>query len=181
MPQDEETENIFLFIPNLIGYARILFVIASLWYMPLHPFTCCTLYSISCLLDAFDGAAARRFNQTTRFGAILDMVIDRCTTACLCVFLAGAFPKWGIVFQGLISLDMASHYAHMFATAMGGQSHKEIDERLWVLRVYYSNTTVLFTVCFLNEMFLIALYLLSFADTETMWVTQCIQNWVDNQ
>lgn len=111
--------------------------------MPLHPRTCCGLYSISCLLDALDGYAARRFNQSTKFGAVLDMVTDRCTTACLLVFLASAFPRWSILFQGLIALDFASHYMHMYATlAMGdaGQSHKNIDEgRSWILKQYYSN------------------------------------------
>lgn len=32
-----EKENIFLFAPNLIGYARIVLAVVSLWYMPLHP------------------------------------------------------------------------------------------------------------------------------------------------
>lgn len=111
--------------------------------MPLHPRTCSILYSISCLLDALDGLAARRFEQSTKFGAVLDMVTDRCTTACLLVFLASAFPRWSIIFQGLISLDLASHYMHMYATlSMGGagQSHKKVEaSRSWVLKMYYSN------------------------------------------
>lgn len=111
--------------------------------MPLHPRTCCLLYSISCLLDAMDGFTARLYEQSTRFGAVLDMVTDRCTTACLLVFLASAFPRWTIIFQGLISLDLASHYIHMYATlAMGerGMSHKKVDEsRSWILKQYYSN------------------------------------------
>lgn len=129
--------------PPSAGYARIVLAVASLYYMPIHPRTCCGLYSISCLLDALDGAAARRFQQSTRFGAVLDMVTDRCTTSCLLVFLASAFPRWSILFQGLISLDLASHYMHMYATlTMGGhgQSHKKVDEsRSWVLKQYYSN------------------------------------------
>lgn len=96
------------------------------------------------MLDALDGAAARRLGQSTRFGAVLDMITDRCTTTCLLVFLASAFPRWSIIFQGLISLDYSSHYMHMYATlAMGGsqQSHKVIGEgRPWVMRLYYSNT-----------------------------------------
>ncbi|KAJ2997145.1 hypothetical protein NUW58_g749 [Xylaria curta] len=136
-------ENIFLFWPNLIGYFRIVLAIASLYYMPLHPRTCSLLYSISCLLDALDGYAARYFNQSTRFGAVLDMVTDRCTTSCLLVFLSSAFPRWAIVFQGLISLDFASHYIHMYATlAMGGsaESHKNVDKsRSWLLNLYYTN------------------------------------------
>lgn len=117
--------------------------ITSLYYMPLHPRTCSILYSISCLLDALDGYAARYYEQSTRFGAVLDMVTDRCTTSCLLVFLSSAFPRWAIVFQGLISLDFASHYIHMYTTlVMGGadQSHKEVDkDRSWILNLYYTN------------------------------------------
>lgn len=135
--------------------------------MPLHPRRCSFLYSVSCLLDALDGYAARRYSQSTKFGAVLDMVTDRCTTTCLLVFLSTAKPAWSIVFQLLISLDFASHYMHMYATlAMGGsgESHKNIDQkRIWVMHLYYSNKTVLFICCFLNELFFIALYLLCFS------------------
>ncbi|KAI0100702.1 CDP-alcohol phosphatidyltransferase-domain-containing protein [Hypoxylon sp. NC0597] len=160
-------ENIFIFWPNIIGYSRIVLAIASLYYMPLHPRTCSLLYSISCLLDALDGYAARYFQQSTKFGAVLDMVTDRCTTSCLLVFLSSAFPRWAIVFQGLISIDFASHYMHMYATlAMAGSdtSHKSVDKsRSWLLNLYYTNKTVLFLCCALNELFFIALYLLSFS------------------
>ncbi|EFX04177.1 cdp-diacylglycerol-inositol 3-phosphatidyltransferase [Grosmannia clavigera kw1407] len=164
---DYPHENIFVFWPNIIGYSRIVLALSSLYYMPLHPRTCSLLYSVSCLLDALDGYAARYFEQSTRFGAVLDMVTDRCTTACLLVFLSTAFPRWAIVFQGLISLDLASHYVHMYATlAMGGAetSHKSVDRsRSWLLNLYYTNKTVLFLFCALNELFFIALYLLSFS------------------
>lgn len=165
--REEPKENIFLFYPNLIGYSRVILAIASLYYMPLHPRTCSLLYSISCILDALDGFAARHYNQSTTFGAVLDMVTDRCTTACLLVFLSSAWPRWAILFQGLISLDMASHYMHMYATlTMGGagQSHKKVDSsRSWILHQYYTNKTVLFVCCALNELFFIGLYLLSFS------------------
>ena len=182
----EQSENIFLFWPNIIGYSRIVLALASLYYMPLHPRTCSLLYSISCLLDALDGVAARYYEQSTQFGAVLDMVTDRCTTACLLVFLSSAWPRWALLFQGLISLDLASHYMHMYATltmAGKGMSHKKVDEnRSKLLHLYYTNKVpihfyvgsvslltsnveqnVLFTVCALNELFFIALYLLSFS------------------
>ncbi|KAG0652732.1 Phosphatidylinositol synthase [Hyphodiscus hymeniophilus] len=163
----EPKENIFLFYPNIIGYSRIVLALASLYYMPLHPRTCSILYSVSCLLDALDGYAARYFEQSTRFGAVLDMVTDRCTTACLLVFLSSAWPRWALLFQGLISLDLASHYIHMYATLiMGGSdnSHKNVDKsRSWILNLYYTNKTFLFICCALNELFFIALYLLSFS------------------
>ncbi|RKF75258.1 CDP-diacylglycerol--inositol 3-phosphatidyltransferase [Golovinomyces cichoracearum] len=164
---DIPPENIFLFWPNVIGYMRIVLAFASLYYMPLHPRTCSGLYSVSCLLDALDGYAARYFEESTRFGAVLDMVTDRCTTACLLVFLSSAWPRWALLFQGLISLDLASHYIHMYATLiMGGSetSHKSVERsRSWILNLYYTNKTVLFLFCALNETFFIALYLLSFS------------------
>ena len=139
----EQSENIFLFWPNIIGYSRIILALASLYYMPLHPRTCSLLYSISCLLDALDGVAARYYEQSTQFGAVLDMVTDRCTTACLLVFLSSAWPRWALLFQGLISLDLASHYMHMYATltmAGKGMSHKKVDEnRSKLLHLYYTN------------------------------------------
>jgi CDP-diacylglycerol--inositol 3-phosphatidyltransferase len=169
-----------------LGYVRIVLAVASLYYMPLHPRTCSVLYSISCLLDALDGYLARLFKQSTTFGGVLDMVTDRCTTACLLVFLSSAWPRWSILFQGLISLDLASHYMHMYATlSMGGagQSHKKIDpDRSWIMHQYYTNRVrigshpsygqltnffpsqaVLFVFCCLNELFFIGLYLLSFS------------------
>ena len=54
---------VFLFIPNIIGYTRVLLAGSSLYFMRWHPKYCTWLYIISCLLDAFDGMAARRFGQ----------------------------------------------------------------------------------------------------------------------
>ena len=71
------------------------------------------------------------------------MVTDRCTTTCLLVFLSQAWPRWSLAFQALISLDLASHYMHMFATltmAGKGQSHKKVDSsRSRILNLYYTN------------------------------------------
>ena len=125
------------------GYTRVVLALVSLYFMPLHPRRCSFLYSISCLLDALDGWAARKFQQSTRFGAVLDMITDRCTTTCLLVFLSSAKPAYSMIFQCLISLDFASHYMHMYATlSMGGQgeSHKNVSaSRSRIMNLYYTN------------------------------------------
>jgi len=64
-------------IDFLVGYTRIILAASSMHYMKNHPKTCTILYSLSCLLDAFDGWAARSLGQTSKFGAVLDMVTDR--------------------------------------------------------------------------------------------------------
>lgn len=180
MSAEPRPENIFLFIPNLIGYARVVLAGASLYYMSYHPHYCTILYSISCLLDALDGYAARKYNQSTKFGAVLDMVTDRCTTSCLLCFLSSAYPKWAILFQSLISLDLASHYMHMYASLdRGAGSHKKVEKtRSRILNLYYSNNKVLFVFCAANEVFFLAMYLLSFPQFMTIhswpWVVAAI-------
>ncbi|RIB27996.1 CDP-alcohol phosphatidyltransferase-domain-containing protein [Gigaspora rosea] len=169
VPSILQSQNVFLFIPNVIGYTRIILAILSLYYMPFSPWTCMGLYTVSCLLDAVDGNAARYFDQCTKFGVVLDMVTDRSTTTCLLCFLSSAYPSWRIVFQLLISLDLSSHYMHMYSTlTAGASSHKKISESSnRMLRIYYSDNRVLFAVCAFNELFFVALYLLSFEGHST--------------
>ena len=42
------------------------------------------------------------------------MVTDRCTTACLLCYLCSAYPAYTFWFQAIISVDLASHYMHMY-------------------------------------------------------------------
>jgi phosphatidylglycerophosphate synthase len=72
------------------------------------------------------------------------MVTDRCTTSCLLCFLSSAYPQYTWIFQALISVDLASHYMHMYSTlSQGVVSHKKIPrEQSWVLRSYYGNNVI---------------------------------------
>jgi CDP-diacylglycerol--inositol 3-phosphatidyltransferase len=49
----------------------------ALTLMPHAPKLCTTLYFVSSILDVADGKAARALDQTSKFGAVLDMVTDR--------------------------------------------------------------------------------------------------------
>ena len=165
------SENIFLFIPNLIGYVRIFLALVAFYYMPFDPVTATTLYATSCLLDAFDGAAARRFKQGTKFGAVLDMLTDRCGTTCLIMVLCNLYPKYLLVFQCLVSLDIVSHWSQMYATlTKGGDNHKNIRaEANPLLRIYYKDRVVLFVFCACAELFYIFLYLMYFFQTPLLF------------
>jgi phosphatidylglycerophosphate synthase len=152
------SENVFLFVPNLIGlhfrlrvaappltalrsaraagYARVLLTATSFYYMSTHPKYSTLAYGVGALLDAADGHAARALGQTSKFGAVLDMVVDRCVrprrppylrahrpvrcaTSCLLCYLALAYPYWALLFQFLIALDFSSHYMHMYRYGTG--------------------------------------------------------------
>lgn len=161
----------FHYIPNMIGYLRVATALISLVLMKSHPKLMTWIYGVSCLLDAFDGAAARRYNQSSRFGAVLDMVTDRCTTASLIAYLCVLYPSWIVLFLILISLDLASHYMHMYSSlASGAKSHKSISEnKNLFLRLYYGNRNFLFTCCAFNELFFVGLYLTSFYHEPTIY------------
>ncbi|RSH94850.1 CDP-diacylglycerol-inositol 3-phosphatidyltransferase [Saitozyma podzolica] len=154
-------ENVFLFVPNLIGYSRVILAAISLFFMPIHPKFCTVLYTISCLLDAVDGQAARALGQASKFGAVLDMVTDRCTTACLMCFLAAEYSQWALLFMFLITLDFSSHYIHMYSTLVtGSTSHKAVTSDVSrILWLYYNDSRTLFFFCFANECFFVCLYL----------------------
>ncbi|XP_038619163.1 CDP-diacylglycerol--inositol 3-phosphatidyltransferase [Tachyglossus aculeatus] len=163
-------ENIFLFVPNLIGYARIVFALIAFYFMPCCPLTASSFYLLSGLLDAFDGHAARALDQGTRFGAMLDMLTDRCATMCLLVNLALLYPRATLLFQLSMSLDVASHWLHLHSSVVRGSgSHKTIDlTGNPVLRLYYTSRPVLFLMCAGNELFYCLLYLLNFSEGPTV-------------
>lgn len=93
--------NVLIYIPNLIGYGRIIFTLTSLILMILAPsqwIISIALYVSSFVGDLFDGMAARRYNQTSTFGGLMDMVTDRCsTTGLLCVLVMEFAQKPGYV------------------------------------------------------------------------------------
>ena len=42
-----KTENVFLFVPNLIGYARIFLALLSFWFMPTNYVAAAWCYILS--------------------------------------------------------------------------------------------------------------------------------------
>ncbi|XP_069100194.1 CDP-diacylglycerol--inositol 3-phosphatidyltransferase isoform X2 [Pleurodeles waltl] len=134
--------------------------------MPTCPLTASSFYLLSGLLDAFDGHAARALNQGTKFGAMLDMLTDRCATMCLLVNLSLLYPSYTILFQLSMTIDVASHWLHLHSSTLrGSDSHKAIDlSGNPVLRLYYTSRPVLFAMCAGNELFYCMLYLLHFSE-----------------
>jgi len=155
--------KVFLFVPNIIGYVRIALYLASFLFHSLGNWQLCIIiYSIAFILDEFDGRAARAYNQSSNFGAALDMVADRSATAGLCLILAQLYPNYLLAFIIAIALDVSSHYYLIYATGMlGKSSHK--DSANWtehgLLKLYYGNKTFMDVLILGNELFYILLYL----------------------
>lgn len=163
-------ENIFLFIPNVIDYFRVIFAVASFYYMRTDPILASVLYIVSGLLDAIDGHLARMLNQGTKLGAMLDQLIDRATTMCLCAALCYFYPKYMLFFQMSMAIDIVSHWFHVQSSLMTGRaSHKVLDlSANPILRHYYHNRVILFIMCAANELFFCMIYLCYFFEGPTV-------------
>ncbi|KAJ3433138.1 cdp-diacylglycerol--inositol 3-phosphatidyltransferase [Anaeramoeba flamelloides] len=149
-----------LYVPNIIGYLRTIFLILSWVYSLQDPVLYVIFYSVSYILDALDGYTARLLNQCSRFGAVLDMVIDRASTSCLFVVLSNVYPKWGVIFSCLISLDISSHFMQMYSALYSKKdSHKDPQGQNFLLRLYYGNKFFLGLLVTMAEVFNIFLYL----------------------
>lgn len=155
----KSNHNIYFFVPNLIGYLRVILTLVAVYnaFACWQTFVVC--YSVGAILDLFDGMAARRFNQSTKFGAVLDMVTDRVGTNMLYIVLAALEPRYFFFIALLAGGDYASHWAQMYAAAIGGGHHKNVGaDRNWLLRFYYTNKPFMFLNCVSQEAFLIAFY-----------------------
>lgn len=151
---------VWLYVPNLIGYARIAFCIYAFAHYN-QPWKFFWYYSLGFVLDGVDGLAARALGQTSRLGAQLDMVTDRCGTAALLTVLATHYPRYAALCYGLVFLDGYSHWVQIVAGELAGAASHKLASKGRLLALYYWRP-ILTIVCFLNEACLIALYMKAF-------------------
>ena len=83
-------------LPLLLTLARVAAIpaVLALFYLPV-PYArqwACVLYTAAALTDALDGYHARKWNQTSKFGAFLDPVADKLMVAVCLVALLHAAP-----------------------------------------------------------------------------------------
>ena len=118
-------EDVLLFYPNVIGYFRILFMILSFYYAHQDWMLSFLFYGIAFFGDLVDGFVARRFDQSSKFGAYLDMITDRVSTMGFVCILLPLYPEYGFALAMLIALDVGSHWLHIMSVS--GQHHKAKD------------------------------------------------------
>lgn len=118
------------------------------------------LYVTSAVLDAFDGMAARYFNQSncnlaSTVGMVLDMSIDRMAYLVIQAINYILYPDYANIYLSLILIDGISHIAMVSSSLISGNTTHKLkdDETHWLIRLYYG-THLLFTLCLCSEVIL---------------------------
>ena len=93
----------FLLLPNLITISRLIVSIYLFLYYSIFDFSTAVLVTLIALIgisDSIDGIVARKLNQVSKLGTILDPVCDRTVFILLLFWLSDIFPNW--FFYGVI-------------------------------------------------------------------------------
>lgn len=124
-------------VSNILSLSRIVIVIPIIYFLdlgntnPRHNLTALALMIIGGLTDTFDGQLARKMNQITNFGKVVDPIADKIGMAAILLFLAFSrddFPVWflivALVRDILIfsaGLYIKNKYAFLFTSNMLGK------------------------------------------------------------
>lgn len=163
---------IYLYIPNLIGYARILANIVAFGFAFTNKKIFVGLYLLSFICDELDGRFARLLNQTSTFGAVLDMVTDRVSTAELLAVLSHQYKSCYGLFLGLMALDIVSHWLQMFSTFLASKtSHKDVaDSKSRLFRAYYQHRMFMGYCCVGAEFLYLILYIIAEEESSNLLI-----------
>lgn len=134
-----------LFYPaSIVGYIRIVLLAAALLVpanlqhslaAPHRELIFATLISLSLLLDLLDGYLARKLNQTSRFGLVLDLLIDLVTHTI--VWLATGIP-WFLI---LVGLEWLVGLGSLWVSERAAAHWKKLllENGPWLVRTYFAN------------------------------------------
>ena len=139
----------FVYVPNLIGYARVVLASIALAYAFEDVPFALGAYFLSFVCDELDGRFARMFDQCSEFGKLLDMVTDRLATAGLLMVLSAKFPEWFFACLALLLLDIGSHWLQMYTSVLASRkSHKDVAANAnIILRLYYTDRIFMGVCC----------------------------------
>jgi phosphatidylglycerophosphate synthase len=117
---------VFLYIPNVLCYMRIIVALIALSQASHHPEYAVCLWITSALGDLIDGWFARRFQQTSTFGVLLDVIADNIWRSSVWMAV-GANYKSSEAFMVLACIITSLEWLTFFAT----QFHAATQRAHW--------------------------------------------------
>lgn len=107
-------------IPNILSFTRIIIIIPFMLYFLSDDYLLsATMLALSGLSDMLDGFIARKLNQITKLGKILDPVADKLTLTSVVVCMGIKFPEISVFAVILIVKDLSMLLAGSYQLKKG--------------------------------------------------------------
>lgn len=131
-----------LYVPNLLGYARILLAFVALYLSRFYPVTALVVWFISGFLDLFDGMLARALDQCSSYGILVDIAADNImrTTAWIAAVAESQSPWVPVIASIVISVEwttMVCTQLHATQSEKHWKAARENDP--WLIRCIFAN------------------------------------------
>jgi CDP-diacylglycerol--inositol 3-phosphatidyltransferase len=125
---------VVLYLPNVLGYIRIALAFYALHQAKTNPTLAIPLFIGSAFLDWFDGVLARRLQQTSSFGILLDIAADNILRTCGWMAVQGVLPAFLVCVEWITMLSTQLH-AHQ------AQKHwkQQRENDPWIVRALFAN------------------------------------------
>ncbi|KAL9980297.1 hypothetical protein ACROYT_G008861 [Oculina patagonica] len=163
-------QKVYFLVPNLIDYVRIILNLAAFYCMLSKPFLAIALhFTGGIVLDVADGISARYLNQCSKYGDLLDNLLDRCGRIGMMMALCVFYPQYLFALQLLVCLEVAggisNHYRCSLMTDPSLPSDNYEKAHCygpWLLRNYFQEPFL--TLVIIGQDVCVAmLYLLHFS------------------
>lgn len=95
-----EARDVIFTIPNALSLLRIITIPVVAWLISRHSMIpALIVFALSAITDFLDGTLARKLNQVSKLGQILDPCADRLLILCtiLALGVAGIIPWWMVI------------------------------------------------------------------------------------
>ncbi len=107
MGRSSNPEDRILTIPNVLSFIRIILIIPmTIFFLFRNYLGAAICVLVSALSDMFDGMIARRFDQVTKLGKILDPIADKLTLVAVIICIGIIIPNARILVAILATKDI---------------------------------------------------------------------------
>lgn len=128
-----------LYIPNLLGYARIILAFVGLHLSDTQPGAALVTWIFSATLDLFDGILARRLDQCSSLGVLIDIAADNILRTTVWVAVAEE-SSYGLLVSIVISLEWITMICtQLHATQSGTHWKTQRENDPWLLKQVFAN------------------------------------------